>query len=280
MTKLNNYVNKILQNVKDIHDIEQINEYIANLNISNNSKRMIVYHWKKYCDQNQIDYKNIKKYEQEFKTVKNDLSYEEVQQIKQNLTNPKIKFYFNSLLETGMRISEFLDVDWFNLETREIGIKTSKNKNEYRFVFISEETFETIQELKEQEFDFSNVNEDNIQYELRKLGKVSHIDISLSPHVLRRTKGSLLRLNGAKIEDIADVLGHKSMETTRKFYSKLNRQHLKSISELSELKPSDAIALQELKNENELLKKQIVLLKQELEYERNKNNEKIETKNY
>lgn len=272
MTELNNYVTKILQNVNDIKNIDEINEYIENLDISNNSKRMVVYHWKKYCEKNEIDYKNIKNYDQEFKTTKNDLSYEEVQQIKENLTSSKIKFYFNALLETGMRISEFLEVDWFNLETREIGIKTSKNNNEYRFVFISEETFETIQELKDQGFDFSNVNEDNIQYELRKLGKVSRINISLSPHVLRRTKGSLLRLNGAKIEDIADVLGHRSMETTRKFYSKLNRQHLKSISELSELKPSDAIKLQELKNENELLKKQIIFLKQELEHERNKKN--------
>ena len=119
-----------------------------------------------------------------------------------------------------MRVGEFISIKWDLIESTTIPVKTSKNKNEYRYTFISQETFDTIQRLIQNNFDFSKLSEDNIQYELRQLGKKSQLTISLSPHVLRRTKGSLLRLNGAKLEDIADVLGHKSMETTRKYYSK------------------------------------------------------------
>ncbi len=232
---------------------------------------MIVYYWTKYCEQNNLDYVDLLQYKQEFKTHKNDLTFEEVEKCRSKLWDDKISFIFNGLLETGMRVGEFISIKWDLIESTTIPVKTSKNLNEYRYTFISQETFDTIQKLIRNNFDFSKLNEDNIQYELRQLGKKSQLTISLSPHVLRRTKGSLLRLNGAKLEDIADVLGHKSMETTRKYYSKLNEQYLKSISNLSDIKPSEAIELNILRQENELLKKQILLLKEELnEYKKEK----------
>lgn len=265
---MNNYVKLILDNTDK--SVASVNEFISSLQISNNSKRMVTYHWKKYAEENNLDYSNLVQYKQEFKTKKNDLTYEEVEICRSKLWNDKIKFVFNGLLETGMRVGEFVSIKWNLVDDTTIPVKTSKNQNEYRYTFISDETLSTLNRLKESFFDFDDLNEDNIQYELRQLGKLAELTISLSPHVLRRTKGSLMRLNGAKIEDIADVLGHKSMETTRKYYSKLNEQYLKSISNLSDIKPSEAIELNILKTENEYLKKQILLLKQELEHEKSK----------
>ncbi len=101
------------------------------------------------------------------------------------------------------------------------------------------------------------------------MGKDAELTISLSPHVLRRTKGSLLRMNGAALEDIADILGHKKLDTTRKYYSKLNQQYMKSVSELAKIKPCESLEVQKLLAENKLLKKEIILLQQEIARLRN-----------
>ncbi len=261
---MNNFIQKISQSV-DLFDIDAINNYIENLDVSNNTKRMYAYYACKFLDDHNVDSSSVHRYEQQFKTVKNDLTYEEVQKCKSNIPDQELNFIFNGLLDTGMRIQEFCDIDWLQVNDNCISIKTIKNKNEYRNTFLSAETFKVLQELQNSNFDFKFINRKHIQYRLAWLGKKSGLSISLSPHVLRRTKGSLLRMNGAALEDIADVLGHKNMETTRKYYSKLNRQYIKSVSELSNIKPTESLEIQSLIAENKLLKKQIILLTQELE---------------
>ncbi len=259
----NSYVAKIIKSV-DLLNVDAINEYLDNLQVSNNSKRMYSYHICKYMEEHGLDSTNVRRYEQVFKTTKNDLTYEEVQKCKACIDDLELSFIFNGLLDTGMRIQEFCSVEWESVNDQCIAIKTIKNKNEYRNTFLTDETFKTLLKLKSINFNFQLINIKRIQYKLSKLGEKAGLSISLSPHVLRRTKGSLLRMNGAALEDIADVLGHKNMETTRKYYSKLNRQYIKSVSELSTIKPSESLDLQSLQAENKLLKKQIILLQEEL----------------
>lgn len=265
---MNNYVQKILANA-NINDVNSINSYIDNLSISVNSKRMYVYWICKYMNELGLDTSKIAKYEQVFVTKKNDLTFEEIQKIKTKLWDDEINFVFNALLDTGMRVQEFVSVDWQNLDQSSISIKTIKNKNEYRNVFLLNETFDALLKLQKQNFDFSKINIKRIQYLLSKLGKDAELTISLSPHVLRRTKGSLLRMNGAALEDIADILGHKKLDTTRKYYSKLNQQYMKSVSELAKIKPCESLEVQKLLAENKLLKKEIILLQQEIARLRN-----------
>lgn len=267
----NSYIEKIKSNVSDYTNINQANEFIDSLPIANNSKRMYVYWWAKFLEEQNIPSDGLINYKQTFTPEKNDLTFEEVEICRASLWDDKISFLFNALLETGCRVSEFISITWQEVNSTQIGVKTAKNNEEYRYVFISDDTLNTIYHLKAQDFDFKTLNEDNIQYELRKLGKKANLTISLSPHVLRRTKGSILRLNGAAIEDIADILGHKNMETTRKYYSKLNAQYLESISSLSSVKPSDSIEIQQLRKENELLKKENILLRKELENAKKQN---------
>ncbi len=259
----NNFISKIIQCI-DLNNIEAINEYLDNLSVSNNSKRMYSYHICKYMNEHGLDATKVRRYEQQFKTIKNDLTYDEVQKCKACIDDLEMSFIFNGLLDSGMRIQEFCSIDWLNVDEQCIAIKTIKNKNEYRNTFLTDETFKTLLKLKSMHFNFQLINVKRIQYKLSCLGKKAGLTISLSPHVLRRTKGSLLRMNGAALEDIADVLGHKNMETTRKYYSKLNRQYIKSVSELSTIKPSESLDLQSLQAENKLLKKQIILLQEEI----------------
>ncbi len=270
---MNSYVKKILKNV-DINNQNSINEFISNLEISLNSKRMYAYWIIKYLESLGKDSSGIKRYEQAFVSKKNDLTFAEVQEVKNHLVDLEQKFIFNALLDTGARIQEFVSVDWKNVNSNEISIKTIKNQNSYRNIFLEIETFEYLIQLQKSNFDFSKINVKRIQYLLNKIGKQTNLSISLSPHVLRRTKGSILRMNGAALEDIADLLGHKKLDTTRKYYSKLNIQYLKSINSLSSIAPIDSIDVQKLIAENKLLKRQIVLLTQDLENEKAKNNQR------
>lgn len=264
------YINRILKSTNAKSD--EVNSFVENMDVSINTKRMYLYWWQKYCDENKIECSNLKTYQQQFIMKKDYLSFAETKKVLVNLWNSEIEFVFKALLETGARVSEFVSINWSNIDTDKIVIKTAKNENEYRWVFISVETVDLLNSLRNRNYDFSKINKKRIQYLLSKLGKLSNLSISLSPHVLRRTKGSLMRLNGASLEDIADVLGHKSIETTRKFYSKLDPQYLNSISKLSEIKPSDAIDIQLLRKENQILKKQIILLKNEISEIKTKNN--------
>lgn len=262
---MNSYVQKIIDNVSNINDIDSINEFIENLNISNNSKRMYSYWIAKHLKELNIDIQKLRKFHQTIKTSKNYLDYDEVVKIQSLELNIESKFIFNALLSSGMRVQEFVSVDWFNLNSPDFYIKTIKNKNEHRPVNISQLSFELLETLKLQNYDFKRLTIKRIQYLLSLISKKINLSTKLSPHVLRRTKGSLLRLNGAALEDIADILGHKKLDTTRIYYSKTNAMYLKSISQLSELNPTEAIDIQKLRSENNLLKREIVLLKQEIE---------------
>ncbi len=263
--KINTYVKKILENVEDVRNIDAINKYIQNLNISNNSKRMYVYWIAKYLKDQNIESSNLQKYSQQIKTCKNYLDYSEIEMIK-NSSNISVesKFIFLALFSSGMRVREFVSINWSELTSTDFFIKTIKNKNEFRPISISNESFDLLQNLKSQNYDFKKLTIKRIQYLLSKISKNLNLSTNLSPHVLRRTKGSVLRMNGANLEDIADILGHKKLDTTRIYYSKTNAMYLKSISSLSEISPTEAIDIQKLRVENNLLKREIILLKQEI----------------
>jgi len=50
----------------------------------------------------------------------------------------------------------------------------------------------------------------------------------LHPHALRHSKAIALRKKGVPLEDIADLLGHKSIDTTR-IYARVTGTHLKKL---------------------------------------------------
>jgi integrase len=52
---------------------------------------------------------------------------------------------------------------------------------------------------------------------------------SLGPHTLRRTTATQMRLGGASLKQIADVLRHRSLDTTT-IYTKLDRPQLATVA--------------------------------------------------
>lgn len=55
------------------------------------------------------------------------------------------------------------------------------------------------------------------------------LPISVSPHTLRRTRGTLLYRDGVPLESIAIMLGHSSTKTTRDHYTSLSYEQMREI---------------------------------------------------
>jgi len=141
------------------------------------------------------------------------------------------------LSDTGLRIkSEFLvltdeDIDWeggYIFAHRE---KTGKEG----WIPISQRSLDVLREYlawrhtKDKRL-FPLEYNDVYQW-LKKLGRRAGMGNRIHPHLFRHTAAALRRVAGNEITDIADLLGHKSLASTRRY------QALKSPALKAVLKP-------------------------------------------
>lgn len=135
------------------------------------------------------------------------------------------------LPDTGLRISEFLvltdeDVDW---EGEFVFAHREKTKKE-GWIPISRRSLDALKEYlawrhsKDKKlFPYEYYD---IWLWLKKLSKRAGMGNRVHPHLFRHTAAALRRIAGNEITDIADLLGHKSLATTRR-YEALKSQALK-----------------------------------------------------
>ena len=135
------------------------------------------------------------------------------------------------LTDTGLRISELLvltdkDIDW---EGEFVFAHREKTKKE-SWIPISRRSLDVLGEYlawrhtkDKRLFPFEYYD---IWRWLRKLGKRAGMGNRVHPHLFRHTAAALRRIAGNEITDIADLLGHKSLATTRR-YQALKSQALK-----------------------------------------------------
>lgn len=64
-----------------------------------------------------------------------------------------------------------------------------------------------------------------IQHMIEKYGKNTGLSEKLTPHKLRRTYGTALYNETGDIYMVADVLGHKDINTTSKHYADIEEKH-------------------------------------------------------
>ncbi|WP_018130432.1 tyrosine-type recombinase/integrase [Effusibacillus pohliae] len=137
------------------------------------------------------------------------------------------------MLDTGMRVKELVlihwdDVDFQNSEIRLTGHKTKTRK--FRKVPMSPETVGFLKQLKkvcQQYFpgvehvfvsDRGNpMDTSSVRHFLRDYGKKAGIDGQCSPHMLRHTFARSYVLQGANVFDLQEVLGHTTLEMSRKY---------------------------------------------------------------
>ena len=71
----------------------------------------------------------------------------------------------------------------------------------------------------------------SVQKMLEKYGKKAGLNISITPHLMRRTFGTNLYEQEGDIYLVAEALHQKSVDVTRKHYAKMSKTHKRKASQ-------------------------------------------------
>lgn len=150
------------------------------------------------------------------------LELEEIYRLLKACRTPMETALVTILCDTGFRISELLvltmdDIDWKDGWIFAHREKTGKEG----WIPISRQSLDALEKYlswrttKDKKlFPFEYYDVWNW---LRKLGKRAGFKNRLHAHLFRHTAAALRRVAGQNIEDIADLLGHKKLDTTRRY---------------------------------------------------------------
>ena len=144
--------------------------------------------------------------------------------------------------ETGIRLSELLNLETTDIELDSQYIKVTGKRNKQRIIPYGKELQDDIThflKIRKEEFKepiktlfLSEKGEQMTPYQVRKcvknqLSKVSTLK-KQSPHVLRHTFATTMLNHQANLEAVKELLGHKSLSTTE-IYTHTTFEELKKI---------------------------------------------------
>ena len=161
---------------------------------------------------------------------------------------------FTLLLTTGIRISELtaLDVSDFDFKHRAFNV-LRKGGNEVTLYF-GDEAKDTLVRYLDERRNKGTFSEDSpmflslqkkrmsvraMQMLVEKYAGIAVPLKNISPHKLRSTFGTMLYQQTGDIYLVADVLGHKDVNTTRKHYAAIDEDRRRMAAELISLTPHD-----------------------------------------
>ncbi len=158
-------------------------------------------------------------------------------------------------LGTGIRISELVGLNDDSIDfTTNSFIVTRKGGNK-AILYFSEEVADALQAYLAQKEQDPLVPQDeqalflSMQYRritvravenlVKKYAKIVSPLKKITPHKLRSTYGTNLYRQTGDIYIVADVLGHKDVNTTRKHYAAITEDHRKSVASAVHLRNKD-----------------------------------------
>ena len=158
-------------------------------------------------------------------------------------------------LGTGMRISELvgIDTDDINFMSNEVRI-TRKGGNDEQIVFGNEVRTALLdymvyresvipEEGHEKAFFLSmqkkRISVRSVELLVKKYAQIAAPLKKISPHKLRSTYGTMLYRETGDIYLVADVLGHKDVNTTRKHYAAMSEDRRRMAAEIVKLRGDD-----------------------------------------
>jgi len=145
-------------------------------------------------------------------------------------------------LSTGMRHGEILNLTWddIDLTNRRIILEETKN-GERRAVAVVSKAFEILSEMKKQKVRridtnlvfpgsrYSNKGHASLRTAFLFALKKANVE-NFKFHDLRHSAASYLAMNGATLSEIAEVLGHKTLQMVKR-YAHLSDAHVSSVVE-------------------------------------------------
>lgn len=156
------------------------------------------------------------------------------------------------LLGTGIRVSECVGLDIDDLDFSSNAFVITRKGGAKTILYFSEEVASALQSYLEDRLNNENVSPDeralflslqNKRISVRGVEKIvkkySEIAIPLkhiTPHKLRSTFGTNLYRQTGDIYLVADVLGHKDVNTTKKHYSAISEDARKNVAKIVKLR--------------------------------------------
>ncbi len=161
------------------------------------------------------------------------LSKDEVHNLARRMETKRDSYMVLLTFYLGLRVAELLSLnlksfDWKTGKVRIIG-KGNKERVLPLIPELQTRVAEWINECVEKDPEFYllfPISERRWRMILSKISK-KHLGRSVNPHLLRHSCGSVLHNQGLSLKEIADFLGHKSIEVTQ-IYVHLNKEKFDS----------------------------------------------------
>ena len=158
--------------------------------------------------------------------------------------NMQEKLLIDVLYSTGMRRQELINLQWSSIDFSNQQVKITGKGNKQRLVPIGSQLINSLQIFKQiQQDEYKNIPKasyvfltkegnqlyPNYVYRIVKM-HISHCSTvdKKSPHVLRHSFATHMSNNGAKLNDIKELLGHASLASTQ-VYTHNTIEQLKEI---------------------------------------------------
>ncbi len=157
------------------------------------------------------------------------------------------------LLGTGIRVSECVGLNINDVNFDENSIKITRKGGNEVILYISDEVAEVLLAYLEQRNTVEPADDDassalflsgqrkriqqrSIQYLVQKYSKLVTPLKKITPHKLRSTYGTNLYRQSGDIYLVADVLGHRDVNTTKKHYAAMTEDRRKAASHMVKLR--------------------------------------------
>lgn len=148
------------------------------------------------------------------------------------------KLIINLLLDTGVRVSELVNIKVSDIDIEERIIKVFGKGSKERFVFFTSKTKEILVTYLSKRKEKAIVDNLFINYKGEKLTERSvqkiiklvgeKIGLDIHPHLLRHTFATDLLNKGADIRMIQELLGHENLDTTQ-IYTHVSNSRVKEV---------------------------------------------------
>jgi integrase/recombinase XerC len=162
--------------------------------------------------------------------------------------NMQEKLLMDVLYSTGMRRQELIQLQWSDINFSNRQLKVTGKGNKQRLIPIGDELADSMKIfLQKQQEEFKHISKEpyvfltkdgkqlypNYVYRIVKM-HIGHCSTAekKSPHVLRHSFATHMSNNGAKLNDIKELLGHASLASTQ-VYTHNTIEQLKEIYKIA-----------------------------------------------
>jgi integrase/recombinase XerD len=155
------------------------------------------------------------------------LMTEEIKALISHAKNSRDGLLIKLLANTGLRISEAINLKWNDIKLNKLCVFGKGGKT--RYISIKEDLLNELLTLKNnycQYVFYSNrltpLKRENVHIMLKEVAKKANLSNKVSCHWLRHSTASHALNNGASLNQVKELLGHGSINTTARYLHTLN----------------------------------------------------------